>query len=241
MKAAGWSVQWNPGNEKQTTDVYTSAPHSPWPPVSLSHSVNVSTNRLMRETFSLQAFPSVFFHSFIFHRLSLSSSSSSLHILSSLCKIYSVHTESTGLCSGFDLCFCMRMRASDSVFVLCMCVLCAYMCVFLYLPRLGIKCQSRRLMFSPIERHSSNESIELTDGNRKTHLKETYRISVQNAHESMAHMHRLFFWQFSDTLPLSFSTFLTSKAAKLCVDCWWSIFNIGWDSMREHQQKRAGG
>lgn len=146
------------GSETQTRDVYPSAPRSPWPPVSLSHSVSVSTKRLIRETFFLQASPSVFFIALFFTFSACFNLVA--HILSSLCRIHSVHTEST----GFDLCFCTQ--AADSVFtcvlfILCVCVCVHYVhiCVFHYLPRLGIKCQSLRLMFSLIERHSRNESI----------------------------------------------------------------------------------
>lgn len=70
------------------------------------------------------------------------------------------------VCERLGVCLCLCLL------VLRVCSSCIYPCVFLYLPRLGIKCQSCRSMLSVIECHSRNESIAVHRGNRKTHLKE---------------------------------------------------------------------
>lgn len=156
--------------------------HSPWPSVSLSPAVSMSTNRLMWALFSLQAF--AFFLVFtvsavpplVFQFLSCHPKAA-FH--GARCLGFMLMLWFVSLCQHLGVCpnFCM--------FVVCVYPIGIHLCVFPYLPRLGIKCQSCRLMFSLIERHSRNESIAEHRFRKK---KDPLKSKTWNSSESLVNV-----------------------------------------------------
>lgn len=105
---------------KLTTDVYTSASRSPWPHVSLSHSVNISTDGWMWITLSLRAFGPVFFIILSFFTVSAR--------LSLVVQLASFHPSAGSGVHGFMLRVwfyvpaCECIYAGVCLFSVCLCV-----------------------------------------------------------------------------------------------------------------------
>lgn len=185
--------------------------------ISSSFSLTTCISEPFCQRLNQNIFPARLLYSFISHSLRLSSPSSWVHILSSLWRILRCML---GVLTYVSVCVCEQLI----VCLCCVCVCSVHLRVFLDLPRLGIKRQSRGLMFSLIERHHRSESIAAHRWDKKDTLQRNisniqFRCRSRCGKGSSAGV-------LGDTLSYSFSIYLTR------IEMCWLILNIGWASMR---------